>query len=470
MRLRFGLVLLLAALLCSCGPVSSPSAPTLQLTVMLALTPLPTWTRLPAWTQKTPVTPREVRTDTPTPTFTSPTPTRTPPFTVPAEVNLGRIAYVQGDWVWVKDLPDGIPRQVSAERTSFLRWSPSGTWLALRRGKGLWLLEVESGESWQVPDAKGDEGFSWSPVQDRLLYRTGAGALALLDPAEGEAAPPLVLVPPTPDDLDSVVWSPDGTAIYYNEWRLVRMEGCARHGVVWRVALDGTAPRLVYDGFPSPRGSAMLRGCTGDGQYLLVQDDYCTVSAASDGVPLYSLPASGGPLLQIAGTVLPWRYNLILPAPGQTDRLAAIVGPMRDIWVSKALQVISASSGQALTLTPPEIAVANAAWSPDGQRIAYTAMPDGRGHNFDSDVNGLQLWLMQEHLWVVNLESLSAQRLTDDPNYRDENPLWSADGQYVLFTRLTVDDQASLWLIPDEGGAPREVMGEMSRLVYDWWR
>ncbi len=388
----------------------------------------------------------------------------------PAGLSLGRIAYVQKDGLWVKELPDGVPRQLSAEKIRSLQWSPSGEWLAFWRETRPWLLYLESGESWQIPDANSDWGFSWSPVQDRLLYRTSAGALALLDPAEGDGASPLVLVPPTPEDLGSAVWSPDGTAIYYNDWRPVQMEGCARHGEVWRVALDGTEPQLVYDGFPSKRGSAVLRACTGDGQYLLVQDDYCTVSSSSDGVPLYSLPASGGPLPEISGVVLLWRYNLIFPAPGQTDRLAAAVGPSRNIWEYKTLQVINASSGQTLTLTPPDVAVASAAWSPDGRRIAYTAMPDGGGQHLDSDASRQQLWLMQEHLWVVDLDSLSAQRLTADPNYRDSDPLWSADGQYILFTRVTVDDIASLWLIPSAGGTPWQVTGELAGSIFDWWR
>ena len=113
-----------------------------------------------------------------------------------------------------------------------------------------------------------------------------------------------------------------------------------------------------------------------------------------------------------------------------------------------------------MALTSPDLAASSPAWSADGQRIAYVAMPD-RG-----DLGGgneAQAGLMQRRLWVVNADGSNVQQLTDDPAYRDEYPLWSTDGNYVLFVRVDAQDRASLWLVRSEGDTPRRVVDELSQ-------
>jgi dipeptidyl aminopeptidase/acylaminoacyl peptidase len=109
-------------------------------------------------------------------------------------------------------------------------------------------------------------------------------------------------------------------------------------------------------------------------------------------------------------------------------------------------------------------------------------MPD-RG-----DVGGGELArqaLMGRCLWVMSIDGgHQAQQLTDDPAYRDERPLWSTDGSHILFARLSTENQASLWLIPADGGEPLQVVKELTPApewfgyyghiewngLFDWWR
>jgi hypothetical protein len=73
--------------------------------------------------------------------------------------------------------------------------------------------------------------------------------------------------------------------------------------------------------------------------------------------------------------------------------------------------------------------------------------------------------------------------MTNDGRFRDERPLWSSDGQRVLFARLSEAD-ASLWLVRADGGNLRQLVPELTprpdslgdygyidwRGTWDWWR
>ena len=80
-------------------------------------------------------------------------------------------------------------------------------------------------------------------------------------------------------------------------------------------------------------------------------------------------------------------------------------------------------------------------WSPDGQRIAFTANKAG---NLD--------------LYVTDAEGKSVRQLTDHPG-RDVWPRWSPDGSQILFfSRRDTDGQDDeLYLMPAEGGPARRI-------------
>jgi dipeptidyl aminopeptidase/acylaminoacyl peptidase len=91
---------------------------------------------------------------------------------------------------------------------------------------------------------------------------------------------------------------------------------------------------------------------------------------------------------------------------------------------------------------------------------------------------------MDRSLWLIDADGAEARQLTTDPGYRDERPLWSADGSHLLFARLDAEDRASLWLTSVEGGEPQQVVEELTPAPewfgtyghidwaqhFDWWR
>ena len=151
--------------------------------------------------------------DTPTPTNTpepTPTPTPTP--------SLGKLAYVQGGDIWVKTLPDGEPQRLTTDgRNREPRWSPSGQWLAFRKGEHqVWLMSADGNDARSLNEDAAVGPFAWVPVSDRLAY-VASGEMRAIN---ADGTDPATLVPQSLPDRDPgqvghIIWAPDGSCIAY---------------------------------------------------------------------------------------------------------------------------------------------------------------------------------------------------------------------------------------------------------------
>ena len=410
------------------------------------------------------------------------TPTPTP--------SLGKLAYVQSDDVWIKALPDGKPQRFTADgRNREPRWSPSSGWLAFRKGDyQVWVMRADGSAARPLNEGAAVGAFAWAPSADRLAYITGAGALVAVN-ADGSNRQELV-VQGSGEPYTGVVnmaWSPDEEWLAY-EWVdvLQKEQPAGRYAGLWRIRADGSeATELLNAGAPATY-ELILAGWSPDGSGILFwEDPQFSRSLLADGVPLLALPADGGVPVQLAETVLAYP-DFVVPGPTGTAWLAVIVGGYRGAWTNKVLHVVLTSTGEDVALTSPDLAASSPAWSPGGTHLAYVVMPD------EGDLAGgeaARLGMMRRRIWVVSVaEESQPRQLTADLTYRDERPLWSADGSHILFARMDAENRASLWLIPAAGGEPQQVVDELTPLpgpasgwfgyyghidwdqLFDWWR
>ena len=396
--------------------------------------------------------------------------------------SLGKLAYVQGGDIWVKALPDGEPQRLTTDgRNSEPRWSPSGEWLAFRKDVQVWLMRADGNDLHPIDKRGPVSAFAWSPAEDRLAYVAGSGILRL-EAINADGTDLATLIPLSicaSGILGHIAWNPDGRWIAY-EWREMQT-----YQGLWKVSSDGEQLAELYASGAPEKGEAVLAGWSPDGQHVLFwQCDVLSASIMADGVPLYSLPASGGEPTKLVDTVLV--HDDFLASAPQGDWLAVTAGGYRATWTNKRVAVVEAGGGEPAWLTDDSVAAFSPAWSPDGVRLAYVAMPD-RGDLVGGD--DARLGMMKRRIWVVNAQGEpQLQQLTDDSAYHDERPLWSADGSHLLFARMDAEGRASLWLILVEGGEPQRVVDELTPLpgpapgwwgyyghvdwdnLFDWWR
>ena len=370
----------------------------------------------------------------------------------------GQLAYVLGGDLWVRTLPDGEARRLTADgRNREPHWSPSGGWLSFRKDGGLWLMRAD-GTGGRSLGAASDA--AWSPVDDRLAYiNWDRSGFFILDPealantdASGEGR--LVFVSELPADQSQTIhgfaWLPEGTDVAFgvSTWEGEQPTAAA----VWQVGTtpEDAEPWVRFD--PGEASAALLPAAWGSGgEGLLILRDAEHDENFADDLPL--LLAPDDTTLELPTPLQ--RGEAFLGRAPDGAALALALGAGTSTWEGKKLTLLDLSDGELWELTGEDTVALTPRFAPDGLRLAYVAMPAS------SD-------LLERRIWLRDLGDDVPRQLTGDPLYRDESPFWSADGEQLFFLRMTRDGRVSLWVIATDGGAPRRLVDELTPAP-DWF-
>jgi Tol biopolymer transport system component len=391
----------------------------------------------------------------------------------------GTIAYVEYDGLTVRALPDGEPRKLLSTAVSSPRFSPSGRWILYTDNDIAYVVSIDGKKVRRIADAA-----AWSPVADELWARNEtADSLQLFSPRNDWNSPLAAISKGTLG-----VFSPDGSELIYAD-QSGRPDDAEMMTRLTRVALkDGAQPTVVA----ASTGDWGPCIWTRDGKSLIywAQEEF-SVSEASDGNKLLIMPAAGGKAREL-GVITLLDRDLVALSPARAE-LAVTDGAGRYEWINKRLAVVDLDTLAVRHLTAENL-VASPAWSPDGNRIAYSAGPAPRPDE-ESDLmlggERLEALFPKRRIWIVDRAGTQPPRLlTSDDRYHDEEPIWSADGRHILFTRSDapysdiesmISDNQSLWLAGQDGANPIQVTGTLyidpdsggpdeRRRAFDWLR
>lgn len=368
---------------------------------------------------------------------------------------------------------------VSGDGLHSPRFSPLGRWLTYRtRDDKLSVVRSDGqfGASLEGTDAV------WFPREDRLAV-TRDGGVSVFTPVDGWKYPAGAV-----KGAGVPVFGPDGERFVFarDVGRVSQKDGAPSAGQLCLASVS--APNRKPEVLVSNGGNLRPYGWTHDSKSILYwcADDW-SASIWNDGVGLYLVPVAGGPARKLGVSTLVHDDIVDLAPKSAGNQLAVASGDGRATWAGKRIAVVDLETGSSRNVTMEDIAATCPTWSPDGRRIAYVAAPDAEvaykksmaGPNLrimrgDGAVETMvvtpdmrmapgggepaHLFLHQRKIWLLDASGTGQPRLlTSDPRYRDEEPLWSADGRYILFGRMDYDGHASLWLMESSGGAPVEV-------------
>ncbi len=361
------------------------------------------------------------------------------------------------------------------------RFSPSGEWISYRDGSG--KPSVVHADGGHGADLQG-ETCVWLPREDRLAVVRGR-EVAVLSASNGWAAPLNIW-----NNSGSPVASPDGqrfVSVRVHE-RPKDPNGLYQATAEFYAAsfaAPGNAQVLL-----SNEGDIAPYGWTRDGKSIIYwRAEVWSASLWADGIDLYSISLSGGSERKLGVAAL-HHQDLLDFAPESAGNRLAVTNSKggRQTWSGQGVTVVDLDSGASRDLTSPDVAALCPAWSPDSRGIACFAAPDANaarkkaitGVNMRvtrpdgttttrvvgpaDRINGVgggeeaHAYIQQRKIWILDPSGANPPRqLTGDPKYRDEAPLWSADGGNLLFGRMDHDGNASLWLMESSGANLKQI-------------
>jgi Tol biopolymer transport system component/DNA-binding winged helix-turn-helix (wHTH) protein len=348
---------------------------------------------------------------------------------------LGQVDVHTGE---VKDLP--LPSEIASPMLGDL--SPDGSTLLLRTHlspeseQPLWMVSIGGGSALRLANIVAHDA-TWMPDGKSVLYAAG-NQLIVNRPQDGTSTVFATL----PGRAFWLRWSPDGKLL-----RFTLMDPIDHTLGLWEAGRDGKQMRPILNGWTKP-ASECCGIWTGDGKYFVFQSDRGGSSDLwrMDGTSVDEpMRVTNGPLsfvgpvtsrtghriffLGLETQSVLQRYDAgrreFVPYPGFLAD-ANRVDYSRDLdWVAWTdaqgrLWRAKADGSEKIQVTPDSLQVFLGHWSPDGKRLALMAREAGKA------------W----QLYTISADGGVPDRLLQESR-NAADPSWSADGQQIVFGRIT---------------------------------
>jgi Tol biopolymer transport system component/class 3 adenylate cyclase len=243
------------------------------------------------------------------------------------------------------------------------------------------------------------------PGPGLIAYVTGSetdpGTLMLVNPA---SAAQTELVPSTANSwVSAAAWAPDGQHIAY-----AVVDVTADTHALWVARPDGSDARKVAITGTGPASAIFSLSWAPDSQQIVFSSaNRLSIIAVGDGT--ISPLTSNATLIDYAPAWSPDGSRIAFTRTVNDETAAPEAGRIWTIGVD--------GSGAAQLRASPDDDEDNAAWSPDGTRLAFDAStPESGGRD----------------IYVTSSTGTSLTRLTNDPR-QDFAPSWSPDGTHIAF-------------------------------------
>ncbi|MBV8842934.1 MAG: PD40 domain-containing protein [Bryobacterales bacterium] len=370
---------------------------------------------------------------------------------VKAQASFGTLAWVENGSLWIRLLPDGAPSKLaSAPGLRSPRFSPSGEWIAFENAQEKrWAVRIDGKAGGEL---NGDAA-AWLPREDHRLLHPDA------------------------------VFAPDGERyVFSRDLDGPNGPSIGQLCLASLAELDREPEILVWD----QNGGKKPYAWTRDGKSVIYWNaDEWGASPWSDGIALSIVDVARGRSRELGITALA-NDDMLNLAPASAGNLLAVTsGRFRETWSEKRVTIVDLDTGGSRPLMAEEVASMCPSWSPDGKIACFAApdanlaynrsiagtterviLPNGRveertitpDSNISLDGYTAHPYLQQRKIWRLDPSGAAAPRqLTSDSRYRDEEPLWSADGGKILFGRMDFEGNRSLWLMDSSGGNAAQV-------------
>lgn len=153
-----------------------------------------------------------------------------------------------------------------------------------------------------------------------------------------------------------------------------------------------------------------------------------------------------------------WEREAAWSPDGQQIAFSSDRDGIMQIWV------MNFDGGDPVNLTPESAHFGQAAWSPDGSRIAYVRCVSPAPCNYDETAGTEDNW----DIWVINADGSNPTQLT---NYTTSEvaPAWSPDGTRIAYVAYR-DGNAEIYVMNADGSGQVNVSNHPAEDYGPAWR
>ena len=394
--------------------------------------------------------------------------------------------------IWVMAANGSNPIQLTTEADNAVpTWSPDGKRLAFASKRTghfeIWVMNADGSDQKQVTKtdvAVANDGPAWSPDGRKIAFysnRSGHYAIWLMEPDGSHLTQFTTADGDRYVDSNAPAWSPDGSKIAF-WWGVAH-----KSGNIWVMNVDGSNRRQLTDqpvGINadgpawSPDGKKILfssnrPGSQGIGNWIMNADGsdqrvFTTntfVRSRPSWQPNSSTPPSVGSSISTngssSGDAGEGKYGLIaLTFKDEAGKLQIFT--IRPDGSQKKQLTFEGDNGR------PE-------WSPDGTKIAFATIRNGKGSVGVMAADGSSPKLLTEgrhpswsrdgkriafarvdgQIWVMNIDGSNILQITHSDSFK-YGPSWSPDGKQMVFILLKnpeskTDPQPQIGIMNSDG-------------------
>ena len=382
---------------------------------------------------------------------------------------LGQAAFLGADGLWVQALPGGAPRKVASGHVWAPRFSNSGRWLLYQDDNTLRSALIADLAHPQTPPHRvHGEVVCWSPTADMLAYTRGYTGIYLTAPGAWHET---TVRPGTrnttnmeavfPGAVAELAWSPDGKRLAYILMREPRRDYPQNNWGIYCeihvIAADGRRDRTLWRDTPYGTNVLGLRW-TPDGRYLCYfREEAQSAAILAAGTPLYALPVAGGRPKLLSNSTFSYLDAVACSPDGR--QIAISEGRGQESWANRQLIIASPRTGVRQTWTRSADIALSPAWSPQGGIRGYVTAPAGSAR--ENDWRRIEPLLARRRIELEFFQAGAGIQPTQDTVNREENPQWSADGNHLLYVRITPDGHVSLRAYNRQTGTAQQLVDNL---------
>ncbi|MFN2529817.1 MAG: hypothetical protein ABR555_00820 [Pyrinomonadaceae bacterium] len=381
--------------------------------------------------------------------------------------------------IWVMAGDGSNPIQLTTESDNAVpTWSPDGKSIAFASKRTghfeIWVMNADGSDQKQLTNtdvAIANDGPAWSPDGRRIAFysnRSGHFAIWLMDPDGSHVSQFTTAEGDRYLDSNAPAWSPDASKIAF-WWGVAH-----KSGNIWVMNVDGSNRKQLTDqpvGINadgpawSPDGKKILfssnrPGSQGIGNWIMNADGsdqrIFTTNTFVRSRPSWQPSVNGS----FSGDAGEGKYGLIaLTFKDEAGKLQIFT--IRPDGSQKKQLTFEGDNGR------PE-------WSPDGTRIAFATIRDGKGSVGVMAADGSSQKLLTEgrhpswsrdgsriafardgQIWVMNVDGSNISQITHSNSFKN-GPSWSPDGKQMVFILLKnpqskTDPQPQIGIMNSDG-------------------